>query len=116
MSLITLKLNKTKTKKVKSTSASAINSVFSKLTKKEFFDLLDDGMPSDLSSADDIIDFRFISYKNGVARFGMVTKDEDEDIGYNVSGIEIRMEPEFDDEAKYFPDVAKAKQALKALR
>lgn len=101
---------------VESTSANAMASVFSKLTKKEFFDLLDDGMPSDLSGPESILDFRFISYKEGVARFGMVTQDEDEDIGFNVSGIEIRIEPEFDDEAKYYKDLAKAKTALKALR
>lgn len=112
MSLIKLNLEET----VKSTSANAMNSVFNGLSKKEFFDLLDDGMPSDLSGPESILDFRFISYKEGVARFGMVTKDEDEDIGFNVSGIEIRMEPEFDDDAKYFPDLAKAKQALKTLR
>ncbi|QZE60110.1 hypothetical protein pEaSNUABM35_00193 [Erwinia phage pEa_SNUABM_35] len=112
MSLIKLNLDES----VSSTSANAMTGVFTKLTKKEFFDLLDDGMPSDLSGPEDIIDFRFISYKEGVARFGMVTKDEDEDIGFNVSGIEIRMEPEFDDDAKYFTDLAKAKQALKTLR
>lgn len=112
MSLIKLNLKDA----VKSTSANAMASVFSKLTKKEFFDLLDDGMPSDLGGPEDILDFRFISYKNGVARFGMITKDEDEDIGYNISGIEIRMEPEFDDDATYRSDLAKAKQALARLR
>lgn len=112
MTVIKLKLNET----VASTSANAMASVFSKLTKKEFYDLLDDGMPSDLAGPESILDFRFISYKEGVARFGMVTKDEDEDVGFNVSGIEIRIEPEFDDEAKYYSDLAKAKTALKALR
>lgn len=112
MSLIKLNLNEA----VKSTSANAMASVFGKLTKKEFFDLLDDGMPSDLGGPEDILDFRFISYKHGVARFGMVTKDEDEEIGFNISGIEIRMEPEFDDEANYEPTLAKAKQALARLR
>lgn len=112
MSLIKLNLEEA----VKSESASAINAVFDKLTKKEFFDLLDDGMPSDLSGPEDILDFRFISYKNGVARFGMVTKDEDEDVGFNISGIEIRMESEFDDEANYEQTLAKAKQALARLR
>ncbi|QZE57407.1 hypothetical protein MPK71_gp198 [Erwinia phage pEa_SNUABM_1] len=112
MSLIKLNLEEA----VKSQSAAAINAVFGKLTKKEFFELLDDGMPSDLGSANDIVDFRFISYKNGTARFGMITKDEDEEIGYNISGIDIRLEPEFDDDDTNELTLADAKKALARLR
>lgn len=113
MSLI--KLNLDDAQSTSATTASII-SFFKSLDKRALYDLIDDGIPSDLSGPESIIDFRFISFNNGVARFGIVTKDEDEDIGFNISGLDIRVEPEFDDEATYRPTLADAKKALKAMR
>lgn len=114
MSLIKLNIDDS----VSSTSATsaAILAFFKGLDKKALYGLIDDGIPSDMTGPESILDFRFIGFKNGVARFGIVTKDEDEDVGFNISGLDIRVEPEFDDEATFRPTLAEAKQALKALR
>lgn len=111
MSLIKLNLNDV----VKSESASpALNAFFKGLDKKTLFEIIDDGMPSDLEGPNDILDLRFISATGDTARFGIITKDEDE--GFNVTGLDIRFEGEFDDEGDIQPTLAAAKKALARLR
>ncbi|QZE56732.1 hypothetical protein pEaSNUABM20_00196 [Erwinia phage pEa_SNUABM_20] len=111
MSLIKLKLNDA----VKSQSAApALAAFFKGLDKKALFAIIDDGMPSDLSGPNDILDMRFISVNGDTARFGIITKDEDE--GFNVTGIDLRYEGEFDDEGDIQPSLAEAKKALARLR
>ena len=111
MSLIKLNLNDA----VKSESASpALNAFFKGLDKKALFEIIDDGMPSDMSGPNDILDLRFISATGDTARFGIITKDEDE--GFNVTGLDIRFEGEFDDEGNIQPTLAAAKKALAKLR
>lgn len=111
MSLIKLNLNDA----VKSESAAAALSAFFKgLDKKALFEIIDDGMPSDLEGPNDILDLRFISATGDTARFGIITKDEDE--GFNVTGLDIRFEGEFDDEGNIQPTLAAAKKALARLR
>lgn len=114
MSLI--KLNLKDGTAVSESAGAALNAFFKGLDKKALFEIIDDGMPSDLSSANDILDMRFISYQNETARFGIVTKDEDDDVGFNVSGIDIRIEAEFDDEGNMQATLAEAKKALAKMR
>lgn len=111
MSLIKLNLEEA----VKSESAgAALTSFFKGLDKKALFDIIDDGMPSDLSGPNDILDLRFIGVNGDTARFGIITKDDDE--GFNVFGVDIRYEGEFDDEGDIQPTLAAAKKALARLR
>ena len=113
MSLIKLNIDDA----VKSESANpALNSFFKGLDKKALFEIIDDGMPSDLEGPNDILDMRFIGVNGDTARFGIITKDEDSEAGFNVFGVDIRFEGEFDDEGNIQPTLADAKKALAKLR
>ena len=113
MSLIKLNLEET----VKSTSSAAATTFFKSIDKKGLFAMLTaDGMPSDIGSANDILDFRFINIMNSTARFGVVVADEDEDAGFAILEVGFQIEPEINDDQEFYSTLADAKKALKAMR
>lgn len=84
------------------------------LDKKSLYAMLmADGMPSDISGPNDILDYRFIKYNGETARFGVVMADEDE--GFNVIEVGITINAEFGD-SDVQPTLAKAKDALSKMR
>ncbi|WOL24436.1 hypothetical protein fHeYen902_090c [Yersinia phage fHe-Yen9-02] len=101
-------------KNVKSESSVPTAFFMKALDKKSLYAMLvSDGMPSDISGPNDILDFRFLNYNGDTARFGVLMADEDE--GFNVIEVGIKISCVFGDSDNQ-STLAKAKDALRKMK